>query len=261
MILAIDVGNTTTHLGIYRMDGAAPVLLHHWSISTDRARTSDEYAILLRSLFLVDGIEPKMLRGVIAACVVPPMIPTLERMCRSLLAMEPLLVRPGVRTGMPVQIENPHEVGADRIVNAVAAYARYGGPLIIVDFGTATSYCVISAQGVYLGGAIAPGVTVATEALFAKAAKLPRIEIVKPARVIGKNTVAAMQSGIVYGFAGQVEGIVERLKAEIGEPTRVIATGEMAPLIAPLAPVIDQVELLLALEGLAIIYQRATAIK
>lgn len=255
MILVFDVGNTNMLLGVYRLK-PQPELLIHWKLSTDRSRTADEYAILIRNLCRLDGINHKAIQAVVISSVVPPLMPTLERMSKKYFGIEPMVVGPGTRTGMPIIFENPKEVGADRVVNAVAAFEQYGGPLVVVDFGTATTYCAISEKGEYLGGAIAPGVTVSTEALFARAAKLPRIELVKPPRIIAKNTITGMQSGIIYGFAGQVDGIVGRMKSELGANARVIATGEMAELIAPETKSVDIVDPLLTLRGLSIIYQR-----
>ncbi|MBM7866449.1 type III pantothenate kinase [Heliobacterium gestii] len=256
MILAVDVGNTQIILGVYELE-PQPELRIHWKLSTDRNRTADEYAILIRNLFRFDAIDPGKIEAIVIASVVPPLMPTLERMSRSYFGLQPIIVGPGLRTGLPIAMENPKELGADRVVNAVAAFERYGGPVIVVDFGTATTFDVISEKGEYLGGAIAPGVAVSTEALFARAAKLPRIELVKPQRVIAKNTITGMQSGIIYGFAGQVDGIVGRMKAELGDQTRVIATGETADLIAPETASVGMIDPLLTLEGLRIIYQRS----
>ncbi|MTV48518.1 type III pantothenate kinase [Heliobacillus mobilis] len=258
MILAVDVGNSDIVLGVFQLE-PQPELKFHWKLSTDRNRTSDEYAILIRNLFRFDGVDPKAVKAIVISSVVPPLMPTLERMSRAYFGLTPMIIGPGTKTGMPVIMENPKEIGADLIVNAVAAFERYGGPLIIVDFGTATTCSAISAKGEYIGGAIAPGVVVSAEALFARAAKLPRIELVKPPRVIAKNTVTGMQAGIIYGFAGQVDGIVTQMKKELGEETRVIATGEMAELIASETKTINLVDQWLTLEGLRIIYQKSRA--
>lgn len=252
MILVFDVGNTNIVLGVFNRAELAA----NWRLSTNRHRTSDEYGIMLRELFAFYGIEMKSIKAVVISTVVPPLTHTLERMCRKFFNLAPLIVGPGIKTGLPVKYENPREVGADRIVNAVAGMEKYGGPLIIVDFGTATTFCAISAKGEYLGGAIAPGIGIATEALFTRAAKLPRVEIVRPPTVIGRNTVSSMQSGIFYGFVGQVDEIVRRMKKELGENTKVIATGGVAGLIALESTAINEVDPFLTLNGLRLIYER-----
>lgn len=252
MILVFDVGNTNIVLGVFEGDE----LVANWRLSTDRLRTVDEYGILLRSLFEISGLEMKSVKALLISSVVPPLMFTLEQMCEKYFGLAPLVVGPGIKTGLAIKYENPREVGADRIVNAVAGYSKYGGPLIIVDFGTATTFCAISAKGEYLGGAIAPGIGISTEALFARAAKLPRVEVVKPQSVIGKNTVSSMQSGIFYGFVGQVEEIARRMKKELGDTTRVIATGGLAELIAQESPTIDLVDPFLTLWGLKIIHEK-----
>ena len=228
MILVFDVGNTNIVLGVYN----ERVLTHHWRVSTEKNRTVDEYAVVIKNLFDFSLLAFKEIRAVVISSVVPPVMPTLEALARKYFGVEPLVVGPGIKTGMPIIYDNPREVGADRIVNAVAAYTKHGGPLVIVDFGTATTFCVVSKRGEYLGGAIAPGIGISTEALFLRASKLPRIEFVKPTSVIAKNTVAGMQSGIYYGFTGQVDGIVKRMKAELGAETKVIATGGLAEMIS-----------------------------
>jgi type III pantothenate kinase len=252
MILVFDVGNTNIVLGVYQQRE----LIHHWRVSTDKSRTADEYAVVIKNLFDLSEISFKDIDAVVVSTVVPPVMPTLESLARKYFGVEPLVIGPGIKTGMPIVYDNPREVGADRIVNAVAAFHKYGGPLVIVDFGTATTFCAVSKRGEYLGGAIAPGIGISTEALFQRASKLPRIEIVKPKSVIAKNTVAGMQSGIYYGFIGQVDGIVRLMKEELGAETKVIATGGLAELIAGESQEVNTVDPFLTLEGLLLIYDK-----
>lgn len=252
MLLAVDVGNTNVVIGVFRGER----LLVHWRISTEKGRTADEYGILFRNLLGSEGLDFREVKAVAISSVVPPLTPTFEEMCHKYLGVDPMVVGPGVKTGVDIKYENPREVGADRIVNAIAAYAKYGGPLIVVDFGTATTFDVISAQGDYLGGAIAPGIGISTEALFQRAAKLPRIELTRPRSVIGKNTVASMQAGIIFGFAGQVDAVVERIRKELGTEAFVVATGGLAELIAAETRTIKKVDQMLTLEGLRLIYER-----
>ncbi|RKO67820.1 type III pantothenate kinase [Desulfofundulus salinus] len=252
MILVFDVGNTNIVLGVYK----GQELLEHWRLSTNPHRTADEYGMLLRDLFDYAGISRRDIKALVISSVVPPLMLALEQMSEKYFGVKPLVVGPGIKTGLAIKYDNPREVGADRIVNAVAGYELYGGPLIIVDFGTATTFDAISARGEYLGGAIAPGIGISTEALFARAAKLPRVELVRPPAVIGKNTVSSMQAGIVFGFVGQVDEIVRRMKDELGGNPTVLATGGLAELIARESRTIDRVDPLLTLKGLRLIYER-----
>jgi type III pantothenate kinase len=252
VIFVIDVGNTNIVFGVYDNDE----LKHHWRIETDRNRTEDEYGMVVKQLFSHVGLSFGDINGIIISSVVPPIMFALERMCDKYFHVKPLIVGPGVKTGLNIKYDNPREVGADRIVNAVAAIHEYPSPLIIVDFGTATTYCYINEHSQYMGGAIAPGIGISTEALYSKAAKLPRIEIARPDDIIGKNTVSAMQAGIFYGYVGQVEGIVQRMKAQSKGNPIVIATGGLAGLIAEESKCIDVVDPFLTLKGLILIYKR-----
>lgn len=253
MIFVMDVGNTNTVLGVYR----GKTLLSHWRMGTDREKTSDEFGMFMVNLFNYEQIDIREVRAVVIASVVPPIMYSLEHAVRKYFKLEPVIIGPGIKTGINIKTENPREVGADRIVNAVAAYEIYGGPVIIVDFGTATTFCAVSSKGEYLGGAICPGVKISAEALFQRAAKLPRIDLVKPEAVIGKNTVLSMQSGIFYGYIGQVDYIVRRMKDEMKEAgVKVVATGGIARMFAAESETIDEVNSLLTLEGLRIIYER-----
>lgn len=254
MLLVIDVGNSNTVLGIYDGDD----LVRHWRVTTDKSRTVDEYAILIHDLFRFSDIHFTDIGDLIISCVVPPLLNTMEELSRQYFERQPYVVGPGIRTGMPIQYDNPREVGADRIVNAVAAYSKYRQSLIVVDFGTATTFDYISAQGEYQGGAIAPGAGISAEALFQRASKLPRVEFARPPQVIARNTVNSMQAGLYYGYVGLVDGIVARMKAEAAECPFVVATGGLASQIAPASQTIDAVETLLTLEGLRILYSRNT---
>ena len=253
MILVFDVGNTNIVLGVYKGDK----LMDFWRVATDTQKTADEYGILIKQMFIHQGYNIDDVKAVIISSVVPPMMYTLEHMSRKYFKKEPLVVGPGIKTGMNIKIDNPKEVGADRIVNAVAGYEMYGGPLIIVDFGTATTYCAIAKNGDYLGGAISPGVRISMDALYQRTAKLPRVELLKPDTVICKNTISSIQSGVIFGYVGQVDYIIRRMKKELGdENTKVIATGGLSKLIASESETIDVVNGLLTLEGLRIIYDR-----
>lgn len=252
MLLVIDVGNTNIVLGIFKDQE----LVDHWRVSTDRLRTTDEYGVLIRHLFYLNGVNSEEIDAIIISSVVPPVMPTLERMCQRYFGLTPLVIGPGVKTGMDIKYDNPREVGADRIVNAVAAYEKFGGPVIIIDFGTATTFCAVDKKGTYLGGAICPGIGISTDALVQRTAKLPRIEVVQAEKVICRNTVESMQAGVFYGFVGQVDGIVSRMRKELGCKARVVATGGLAVIVAPATDAIDVVEPMLTLEGLKIIYDR-----
>lgn len=252
MLLVIDVGNTNTVLGIYDGDE----LIHDWRIRTVIDHTVDEYGMLILSLLGNRRIGPETIKNIIISCVVPPMLNILEPLCVKYFNTAPLIVGPGVKTGMPIFYDNPREVGADRIVNAVAAYERYRRELIIVDFGTATTFDYISSQGEYLGGCIAPGIMISSDALFERASKLPRVELSTPRTIITKDTVSGMQAGIMFGYAALVDGIVERMKTETVSVPLVVATGGLANVIAREAKQIDVVDDHLTLEGLRIIFRR-----
>jgi len=251
MLLTIDVGNTNTLLGLY--DGET--LRHHWRIKTDRDRMPDEYGMMVLNLFSHVGCATTCVNGIVMAGVVPPLAKIFSRMCERYFGRMPLSVTADIETGIEIKIDNPHRLGADRIVDAIAAHHLYGGPACVVDFGTATTFDIISAEGDYLGGVIAPGIGVSADALFMRAAQLPRVELIPPPSVIGKNTVQAIQSGLVFGYTSMVEGMVARIKAEMGQPLNVVATGGLARTFAAQTDAIDYINPWLTLEGLRLIWK------
>jgi type III pantothenate kinase len=287
MLLALDVGNTNTKLGLYRLDGdssaAKPALVATWRVTTHHQQTADEYSVLFVNLFKMNGIEPSQVTHIIISSVVPPVETTLRQVCETCFHVDPLFVEPGIKTGMPVLVDNPTELGADRLADSIAAYERYGGPCIVVNFGTATRFEVISARGEYLGGAISPGLGISANALFSHAARLSRVDIKRPAKVIGTNTITHLQSGLYYGYIGLVDGILERMLEELkermideskerkpdelmpAEPNsqpesavqpRVIACGGLAHMIAEGSRYITDIDDMLTLDGLVILFER-----
>lgn len=253
MLLVFDIGNTNMVIGVY--DGKT--LVRDWRIRTDIYKTSDEYGMIIGNLLSHDGIDIRIINDVIISSVVPNVMHSLENFCIKYCQKKPMIVGPGMKTGLNIKYDNPKQVGADRIVNAVAAIEKYGSPLIIVDFGTATTFCAISEKSEYLGGTICPGIKISSEALFNEAAKLPRVELDKPGKTICKTTVEAMQSGIIYGYAGQVEKIISMMKKELGsEDVKVIATGGLSSLINSETDSIDYIDKFLTLEGLRLIYRK-----
>ena len=271
MLLALDVGNTNTTLGLYKLDGEKPELAANWRVTTHRAQTVDEYGVFFVNLFEMHGMAPSQVTHIIIASVVPPVDSTLRQVCESYFHIEPMFVEPGIKTGMPMLIDNPTELGADRLADSIAAFERYGGPCIVVDFGTATKFEVISARGEYMGGAIAPGLGLSADALFNRAARLSRVDIKRPAKVIGTNTVGHLQSGLYFGYIGLVDGILERIIAElkqtepkqteVGAQPRIVATGGLARMIAEDSRYINEIDEWLTIEGLRILFERNRAAK
>ena len=265
MLLAIDVGNTNTVLGLYDLTAAPAKLVSDWRITTPVNQTASEFGVILANLFALSKLEMSLVDGIAISSVVPPLDPILKQVCdlyfggpvsERKATIKPLFIEPGIKTGLPVLTDNPSEVGADRIVNCVAAFDAFGGPSIVVDMGTATTFDVISKKGEFLGGAIAPGLRISADALFARAARLPRVDIKRPAKVIGTSTVDNMQIGLYYGYIGLVDGILERMIAELGPETKVVATGGLAKLVASGSKFITTVDDMLTLTGLRIIYER-----
>jgi type III pantothenate kinase len=263
MLLVLDVGNTNTVLGVFQAaandEAQYGPLIANWRVSTAKTQTVDEYGVLFRNLFAMNGLEVSQVQGAVISSVVPPLDSTLREVCERYFQLRPLFIEPGVKTGMPVHYDNPAEVGADRIVNSVAAFEKFGGPCIIVDFGTATTFDVVSKKGEYMGGVITPGIGISADALFARTARLPRVDVRKPPRVLATNTVNSVQSGLYYGYLGLIDGILERLIGELGGEVNVVATGGLAGLMGGGSKYIREIDDLLTLDGLRIIYERNQA--
>jgi type III pantothenate kinase len=263
MLLTLDVGNTNTVLGLYKP--GSDELVTHWRISTLRTQTADEYGVLFLNLFTMRKVDPSEVTAIIVSSVVPPLDSTLRQVCERYFNIKAMFVEPGIKTGMPILVDNPSEVGADRLVNSVAAFARYGGPCVVVDFGTATTFDYISPKGEYMGGVITPGLAISAEALYARAAKLSRVDVKKPAKVVGTNTVACIQSGLYYGYIGLVDGILEKMLHETqgadSSQAKIVATGGLARLIAGDSRYIETIDDMLTLDGLRMIYERNRTVK
>ncbi|HEX9666809.1 MAG TPA: type III pantothenate kinase [Thermodesulfobacteriota bacterium] len=251
MLFTVDIGNTNIMFGIFKERD----LINHWRIGTDKNKTFDEYGVLFRNLLDIRGVDVNSIRGAVISCVVPTLLDVIVRALKSYFDVNPLVVEPGIKTGMPILYHNPKDVGADRIVNAVAAFDEYKSSVIVVDFGTATTFDCVSEKGEYIGGTIATGILISAEALFGSASRLPRVEIVRPKTVIGKNTVHCMQSGLVFGYAGLVDGIVSRIKDEMGTSPKVIATGGLASVIASESKSLQYIDEFLSLKGLRLVYE------
>jgi type III pantothenate kinase len=259
MLLTLDVGNTNTVLGLYKLDSAD--LVASWRVTTHLKHTADEYGVLFLNLFAMNQIQSSDVEAIIISSVVPPIETTLRRVCEHYFKVKPIFIEPGIRTGMPILVDNPAELGADRLVNDVAAFAKYGGPIIVVDFGTATTFDVVTANGEYVGGVIAPGLGISADALFARAARLSRVDIKKPPKVIGTNTINQMQSGLFYGYIGLVDGILERLFEDFAARPKIVATGGLARQIVEDSKYIELVDDTLTLDGLRLIYEKNRAQK